>query len=153
MEIQNILQALGTLRPMDMSITMLAFAVVDMWAALSLAAKHKTTLSKTLIKGFLFNLIIILLPYGLNLLALVQPTHGSFDYIQFISVFVTILFIAAVSGSIVANYSAAYPKGKNLLTRFAYKYLPSEILEKQNKHGIRVNDDDVDETEAGKNDE
>lgn len=130
-------QHLGELRPVDLSVTMFAFALIDLWTALALAAKHKSVLSKTLFRGFLFNLVIIMLPYALHWASnQVTPDDASFDYIQVVSVFATTLYLCGVSGSIIANYSAAYPEGKNFVTRFAHKYLENEVSAKKKKHNI-----------------
>lgn len=133
----DIVTHLNELHPIDLSITMFAFTIVDLWTALSLSVKKHSFLSKTLIRGFLQNLILILLPYVLAYIESFTPAENNgFDYIQFISVFVTFIYLCAVSGSIISNYSAAYPVGQNFITKFAYKYFESEIVEKQRKHGI-----------------
>ena len=140
-EIKNvdILGFLQNLRPVDMSIVMLCATFVDIWAALSLSLKAKSTISKSLVKGLVSNLLVILLPFLLNVvvhLAFLEPENADFGYVHWISLLVTVMYLGATVGSITANYSAAYPEGKNFVTRFAYKYLPTEVSEKQKKHGL-----------------
>lgn len=136
---ENALPIIQNLRPVDMSVVMLAFALVDIWTALSLSVKAKSTLSKSLIKGFLFNLLVIMLPFCLNAIkhmAFLEPDGADFGYIHVISVLITFLYLASTAGSIISNYSAAYPESKNVITKLAYRYLPAEVNEKQQKHGI-----------------
>ena len=135
----DILEILKSLRPIDMSLCMLVFSLVDLWTALSLSIKAKTFVSKTLIKGFIFNLLIILLPFILSAVATLSyfsSAGGNLAYIRVLSMLITALYSASAFASIAANYSAAYPEGKNIITKLAYKYLPKEVTEKQDKHGI-----------------
>lgn len=135
----DIIQMLQDLRPLDMSVVMLVFALVDMWTALSLAIKSKSFISKSLIIGFLNNLLIITLPFVLSTLANINTfTNGNthLGYIHILSVVVTVIYLASAFTSIVANYSAAYPESKNLVTKIANKYLPKEVQEKRDKHGV-----------------
>ena len=137
--IENILK----LQPIDMSIVMVVAVILDLWTALTLSIKSRSTVSKTLIKGFSVNLLIIFLPYLLRLTTLSIPGAGKsdFDYVQMVSVGITVLFIITTATSIIANYSACFPESKNFLTKFAYKWLPAEIEKKQEKHGITKYDD------------
>lgn len=137
--IENILK----LQPIDMSIVMVVAVILDLWTALTLSIKSRSTVSKTLIKGFSVNLLIIFLPYLLRLITLSIPEAGKsdFDYVQMVSVGITVLFIVTTATSIIANYSACFPESKNFLTKFAYKWLPAEIEKKQEKHGITKSDD------------
>ena len=137
--IENILK----LQPVDMSIVMAVAVILDLWTALTLSIKARSTISKTLIKGFSVNLLIVFLPYLLRLITLSIPEAGKsdFDYVQMVSVGITVVFIVTTATSIIANYSASFPESKNFLTKFAYKWLPAEIEKKQEKHGISKSDD------------
>lgn len=141
----GLINQLTHLQPTDMSVVMLVFALVDMWAAVSLSIKARSTLSKSLIYGAINNLLIISIPWGLSVLtSLTTTTKTDNAYVNTVSVMVTLLYTASAVTSIMANYSAAYPQGKNWLTKIAYKYIPTEVENKQNKHGIMVdNDTDV----------
>lgn len=135
----GLLNQLTHLRPTDMSIVMLVVALVDLWAAVSLSIKAKSTLSKSLIYGLLNNLLIISIPFGLqSLVSLIPADHVDVTYVTTVSTIVTVLYIVSAVTSIVANYSAAYPQSKNWLTKIAYKYLPQEVANKQDKHGIII---------------
>lgn len=137
----GLINQLTHLQPTDMSVVMLVVALVDMWAAVSLSIKARSTLSKSLIYGAINNLLIISIPWGLSVLtSLTTTTKTDNAYVNTVSVMVTLLYIASAVTSIVANYSAAYPQGKNWLTKIAYKYIPTEVENKQNKHGIMVDD-------------
>lgn len=137
--IENILK----LQPIDMSIVMAVAVILDLWTALTLSIKSRSTVSKTLIKGFSVNLLIVFLPYLLRLITLSIPAAGKsdFDYVQMVSVGITVVFIVTTATSIIANYSASFPESKNFLTKFTYKWLPAEIEKKQEKHGITKSDD------------
>lgn len=141
----GLINQLTHLSPTDMSVVMLVVALVDMWAAVALSIKARSTLSKSLIYGAINNLLIISIPWGLSVLtSLTTTTKTDNAYVNTVSVMVTLLYIASAVTSIVANYSAAYPQGKNWLTKIAYKYIPTEVENKQSKHGITVdNDTDV----------
>lgn len=137
----GLINQLTHLSPTDMSVVMLVVALVDMWAAVSLSIKARSTLSKSLIYGAINNLLIISIPWGLSVLtSLTTTTKTDNAYVNTVSVMVTLLYIASAITSIMANYSAAYPAGKNWLTKIAYKYIPTEVENKQNKHGITVDD-------------
>lgn len=138
-KMDGLINQLTHLRPTDMSIVMLVVALVDLWAAVSLSIKAKSTLSKSLIYGLLNNLLIISIPFGLqSLVSLIPADHVDVTYVNTVSTLVTVLYIVSAVTSIVANYSAAYPQGKNWLTKIAYKYIPTEIENKQDKHGITI---------------
>ena len=133
------LSHLSQLSPEQMSVSMLALAVFDLWTGVSLSIKMKTTLSKSLIKGFMLNLLIVISPICLNILAHLQfiaNEKPDYTYINIISLLITVMYVAASGASAIANYSAAYPQSKNFLTQLAYKYLPNEIQTKQFKHGV-----------------
>ena len=134
------LQLLNQLRPIDLSVTMFAFTVFDLWTALSLTFKNKSLISKRLFTGFATNMLVILLPFVLRVLAMAPAIDDGYpqnvDYIQLLSVGITVMYIASTLSSILANYSAAYPESKNWLTKLTYKLLPAEVVEKQEKHGI-----------------
>ncbi len=137
--IESALHQLSQLSPEQMSISMLALAVFDLWTGVSLSIKMKTTLSKSLIKGFMLNLVIVISPLVLNILAHLQfiaNEKPDFTYINIISLLITLAYMAASGASAIANYSAAYPQSKNFLTQIAYKYLPNEVQTKQAKHGV-----------------
>lgn len=135
----GLINQLTHLRPTDMSIVMLVVALVDLWAAVSLSIKAKSTLSKSLIYGLLNNLLIISIPFGLqSLVSLIPADHVDVTYVNTVSTLVTVLYVVSAFTSIVANYSAAYPQSKNWLTKIAYKYLPQEVANKQDKHGITI---------------
>lgn len=139
----HLIESILKLQPIDMSIVMVVAVILDLWTALTLSIKSRSTVSKTLIKGFSVNLLIIFLPYLLRLTTLSIPGAGKsdFDYVQMVSVGITVLFIVTTATSIIANYSACFPESKNFLTKFAYKWLPAEIEKKQEKHGITKSDD------------
>lgn len=141
MTIEKIFETLNFLTPVDLSLVMLVVSLVDLWAAIGLTIKNRSLISKTLISGFVNNLMIIMLPFGLKALTLTRAewmgSAPSIDYVQFLSILITILYLTTTVTSIIANYSAAYPESKNWLTRFAYKYLPKEVEVKQDKHGIK----------------
>lgn len=136
------LQLLNQLRPIDLSVTMFAFTVFDLWTALSLTFKNKSLISKRLFTGFATNMLVILLPFVLRVLAMAPAIDDGYpqnvDYIQLLSVGITVMYIASTLSSILANYSAAYPESKNWLTKLTYKLLPAEVVEKQEKHGITL---------------
>nr|DAW44219.1 MAG TPA: holin [Caudoviricetes sp.] len=137
--IESALHQLSQLSPEQMSVSMLALAVFDLWTGVSLSIKMKTTLSKSLIKGFMLNLVIVISPLVLNILAHLQfiaNEKPDFTYINIISLLITLAYMAASGASAIANYSAAYPQSKNFLTQIAYKYLPNEVQTKQAKHGV-----------------
>lgn len=137
--IESMVNHLSQLSPEQMSVSMLALAVFDLWTGVSLSIKMKTTLSKSLIKGFMLNLLIVISPICLNILAHLQfiaNEKPDFTYINIISLLITVMYVAASGASAIANYSAAYPQSKNFLTQIAYKYLPNEIQTKQFKHGV-----------------
>lgn len=135
----GLINQLTHLRPTDMSIVMLAVALVDLWAAVSLSIKAKSTLSKSLIYGLINNLLIISIPFGLqSVVSLIPADHADMTYVTTVSTLVTVLYVVSAVTSIVANYSAAYPQSKNWLTKIAYKYLPQEVANKQDKHGITI---------------
>lgn len=135
----GLINQLTHLRPTDMSIVMLVVALVDLWAAVSLSIKVKSTLSKSLIYGLINNLLIISIPFGLqSVVSLIPADHADMTYVTTVSTLVTVLYVVSAVTSIVANYSAAYPQGKNWLTKIAYKYLPQEVANKQDKHGITI---------------
>nr|DAK38644.1 MAG TPA: holin [Caudoviricetes sp.] len=135
----GLLNQLTHLRPTDMSIVMLVVALIDLWAAVSLSIKAKSTLSKSLIYGLINNLLIISIPFGLqSVVALIPADHADTTYVTTVSTIVTVLYVVSALTSIVANYSAAYPQSKNWLTKIAYKYLPQEVANKQDKHGITI---------------
>ena len=144
--IESMLSHLSQLSPEQMSVSMLALAVFDLWTGVSLSIKMKTTLSKSLIKGFMLNLLIVISPICLNILAHLQfiaNEKPDFTYINIISLLITVMYVAASGASAIANYSAAYPQSKNFLTQLAYKYLPNEIQTKQFKHGVLPADEIV----------
>ena len=66
----DLFKTLWGLSPTDLSVIMFVFLVVDLWAALSLTIKKKTFLSKTFIRGLFYNLVIIIAPFGLDVLAI-----------------------------------------------------------------------------------
>lgn len=137
--IESALHQLSQLSPEQMSVSMLALAVFDLWTGVSLSIKMKTTLSKSLIKGFMLNLMIVISPLVLNILAHLQfiaSEKPDFTYINIISLLITVAYVAASGASAIANYSASYPQSKNFLTQIAYKYLPNEVQIKQVKHGV-----------------
>lgn len=134
---EHLFDFLMTLSPTDMSVVMFVFLLVDMWTALSLSIKSKSILSKTLIKGFVFNLLIVVVPFALSVFQHYTAIPGhDYAYIQTLSLFVTVLFLASESISIIANYSAANPEASNFVTRFASKFLGNEIQYKKDKHNI-----------------
>ena len=136
------LQLLNQLRPIDLSVTMFAFTVFDLWTALSLTFKNKSLISKRLFTGYATNMLVILLPFVLRVLAMAPAINDGYpqnvDYIQLLSVGITVMYIASTLSSILANYSAAYPESKNWLTKLTYKLLPAEVVAKQEKHGITL---------------
>lgn len=135
----GLINQLTHLRPTDMSIVMLVVALVDLWAAVSLSVKAKSTLSKSLIYGLINNLLVISIPFGLqSLVSIIPADHADTTYVNTVSMLVTVLYVVSALTSIVANYSAAYPQSKNWLTKIAYKYLPQEVANKQDKHGITI---------------
>lgn len=133
----DLFKTLWGLSPTDLSVIMFVFLVVDLWSALSLTIKKKTFLSKTFIRGLLYNLVIILAPFGLDVLAhLTGPGRvaAKVDYVQFLSLVMVLLYCSASATSIIANYTAAYPEADNLITKFGYRFLPKEIRVKLEKH-------------------
>ena len=136
------LQLLNQLRPIDLSVTMFAFTVFDLWTALSLTFKNKSLISKRLFTGYATNMLVILLPFVLRVLAMAPAIADGYphnvDYIHLLSVGIAVMYIASTLSSILANYSAAYPESKNWLTKLTYKLLPAEVVEKQEKHGITL---------------
>ena len=136
------LQLLNQLRPIDLSVAMFALTVFDLWTALSLTFKNKSLISKRLFTGYATNMLVILLPFVLRVLAMAPAINDGYpqnvDYIQLLSVGIAVMYIASTLSSILANYSAAYPESKNWLTKLTYKLLPAEVVEKQEKHGITL---------------
>lgn len=126
------------LRPIDLSVVMLTFTIVDLWTGLKLALQKNAVLSKRLIRGVLFNITVVITPFLLDLLShfqqfgYVDPTN--FGYIKILSLAVTALYTLSTTTSILANYSATNPEAYNILTRFTNKYLSAELNEKLNKH-------------------
>lgn len=136
----EIIVKLANLKPADYSVLMFIFMCVDLWAAIRLSLKRGSFVSKSLIKGALFNLIIVLLPFAIAILFYLQPT-GDFltvdrSYGQIISAVVCLLYVASSTVSIITNYSAVNPEASNFLARFARKYLPNELLAKDIKHTV-----------------
>lgn len=133
-----IIKLFTELTPVDLSVTMSVFTIVDIWLGLRLALKNKTMVSKALLKGFLYNMFVVLLPFCLAALAHLQPfqtmTTKDVDYIQLLSIVVTVMYICASMTSILANYAALSPDSYNFLTNFANKYFPAEIESKLKKH-------------------
>lgn len=145
----NFITALNSLRPVDLSILMFVVMIIDMWTAIIRAVKNRAVLSKTLIKGCLTNLLLILVPLMLEAVSYyLPPTSKTFDYIQVLSVFVATIYVIGSATSIISNYSAAYPQTKNFITEFAYRYLSSEVADKQRKQGI-VQSGDVNNEQRG----
>ena len=133
----DLYNTLWGLSPTDLSVIMFVFLVVDLWSALSLTIKKKTFLSKTFIRGLFYNLVIIVAPFGLDILAhLTGPGRvaSRVDYVQFLSLVMVGLYCSASATSIIANYTAAYPEADNLITKFGYRFLPKEIRVKLEKH-------------------
>ena len=133
----DLFKTLWGLSPTDLSLIMFVFLVVDLWSALSLTIKKKTFLSKTFIRGLFYNLVIIIAPFGLDVLAhLTEPGRVAYkvDYVQFLSLVMVVLYCSATTTSIIANYTAAYPEADNLITKFGYRFLPQEIRVKLEKH-------------------
>ena len=133
----DLFKTLWGLSPTDLSVIMFVFLVVDLWSALSLTIKKKTFLSKTFIRGLYYNLVIIIAPFGLDVLAhLTGPGRvaSKVDYVQFLSLVMVLLYCSATTTSIIANYTAAYPEADNLITKFGYRFLPQEIRVKLEKH-------------------
>ena len=133
----DLFKTLWGLSPTDLSVIMFVFLVVDLWSALSLTIKKKTFLSKTFIRGLLYNLVIIIAPFGLDILAhLTGPGRvaDKVGYVQFLSIVMVGLYCLATTTSIIANYTAAYPEADNLITKFGYRFLPQEIRVKLEKH-------------------
>lgn len=126
---------LQNLKPMELSVTMFSLYIIDIWLALRLTVTNRTVLSKALIKGWIYNLLMVLSPFILGLLQDVSGPSES-NYIQVLALFFTVVFISSVAASIVANYAAAYPYSYNWLTKLVYEYLPEEVRAKQAKHGI-----------------
>ena len=126
---------LQNLKPMELSVTMFSLYIIDIWLALRLTVTNRTILSKALIKGWIYNLIMVLSPFILGLLQDVSGPSES-NYIQVLALFFTVVFVSSVATSIVANYAAAYPSSYNWLTKLVYEYLPEEVRAKQEKHGI-----------------
>ena len=130
-------KTLWGLSPTDLSLIMFVFLVVDLWSALSLTIKKKTFLSKTFIRGLYYNLVIIIAPFGLDVLAHLTEqgrVADKVDYVQFLSLVMVVLYCSATTTSIIANYTAAYPEADNLITKFGYRFLPQEIRVKLEKH-------------------
>ena len=136
------LQLLNQLRPIDLSVAMFALTVFDLWTALSLTFKNKSLISKRLFTGYATNMLVVLLPFVLRVLAMAPAINDGYpqnvDYIQLLSVGIAVMYIASTLSSILANYSAAYPESKNWLTKLTYKLLPAEVVAKQEKHGITL---------------
>ena len=133
----DLFKTLWGLSPTDLSVIMFVFLVVDLWSALSLTIKKKTFLSKTFIRGLFYNLVIIVAPFGLDVLAHLSGqgrVADKVDYVQFLSLVMVLLYCSASSTSIIANYTAAYPEADNLITKFGYRFLPQEIRVKLEKH-------------------
>ena len=133
----DLFKTLWGLSPTNLSVIMFVFLVVDLWSALSLTIKKKTFLSKTFIRGLYYNLVIIIAPFGLDVLAhLTGPGRvaSKVDYVQFLSLVMVLLYCSATTTSIIANYTAAYPEADNLITKFGYRFLPQEIRVKLEKH-------------------
>lgn len=87
----GLINQLTHLRPTDMSIVMLVVALVDLWAAVSLSVKAKSTLSKSLIYGLINNLLIISIPFGLqSLVSLIPADHADTTYVNTVSMLVTV---------------------------------------------------------------
>jgi hypothetical protein len=131
---------LANLKPADYSVLMFIFMCVDLWAAIILSVKRGSFVSKRLIKGALFNLLIVMLPLVVAILFYLLPT-GEFltvdrSYGQVISAVVCLLYVSSSTVSIITNYSAANPEASNFLARFARKYLPNELLAKEVKHTV-----------------
>lgn len=129
---------LKDLRPIDLSVVMLTFTIVDLWTGLRLALQKNAVLSKRLIRGVLFNVTVVITPFLLDLLTHVQSfgyvDQTNFGYIKVLSLAVTALYTLSTTTSILANYSAANPEAYNILTRFTNKYLSAELNEKLKKH-------------------
>lgn len=129
---------LKDLRPIDLSVVMLTFTIVDLWTGLRLALQKNTVLSKRLIRGVLFNFTVVMTPFLLDLLSHFQQfgyvDTTSFGYIKILSLAVTALYTLSTTTSILANYSATNPEAYNILTRFTNKYLSAELNEKLMKH-------------------
>ena len=135
--IKEVFKTLWGLNPTDLSVIMFVFLVVDLWSALSLTIKKKTFLSKTFIRGLFYNLVIIVAPFGLDIVAhFTESGRGGapVDYVQFLSLVMVLLYCSASATSIIANYTAAYPEADNLITKFGYRFLPQEIRIKLEKH-------------------
>ena len=133
----NLFKTLWGLSPTDLSLIMFVFLVVDLWSALSLTIKKKTFLSKTFIRGLFYNLVIIIAPFCLDVLAHLTGqgrVADKVDYVQFLSLVMVVLYCSATTTSIIANYTAAYPEADNLITKFGYRFLPQEIRVKLEKH-------------------
>ena len=133
----DLFKTLWGLSPTDLSVIMFVFLVVDLWSALSLTIKKKTFLSKTFIRGLYYNLVIIIAPFGLDVLAHLTEqgrVADKIDYVQFLSLVMVVLYCSATTTSIIANYTAAYPEADNLITKFGYRFLPQEIRVKLEKH-------------------
>ena len=133
----DLFKTLWGLSPTDLSVIMFVFLVVDLWSALSLTIKKKTFLSKTFIRGLFYNLVIIIAPFGLDVLAHLSGqclVTDKVDYVQFLSLVMVLLYCSASATSIIANYTAAYPEADNLITKFGYRFLPQEIRVKLEKH-------------------
>lgn len=129
---------LKDLRPIDLSVVMLTFTIVDLWAGLRLALQKNAVLSKRLIRGVLFNFTVVITPFLLDLLSHVHSFGyvdlTNFGYIKVLSLAVTALYTLSTTTSILANYSATNPEAYNILTRFTNKYLSAELNEKLKKH-------------------
>ena len=126
------------LRPIDLSVVMLTFTIVDLWTGLRLALQKNTVLSKRLIRGVLFNFTVVITPFLLDVLSHFQQfgyvDTTNFGYINILSLAVTALYTLSTTTSILANYSATNPEAYNILTRFTNKYLSAELNEKLKKH-------------------
>lgn len=133
--IKEFFEVLLTLRPVDLSVVMLAFTLFDTWTALILSIRKGSTLSKRFINGLFANIVAILTPFIIDGLVHHIPGQApAFNYSQVLSLVVAVLYCVATAASIIANYTAANPEAENWITRFALKHLPAEIQSKLDKH-------------------
>lgn len=139
---EQILAKLAALKPTDYSVLMFIFMCVDLWAAIRLSLNRGSFISKRLIKGALFNLLVVLLPFAVAILFYLLPSNEFLavdrSYGQIISMVICVLFCSSSTASIIANYSAVNPEASNFLARFARKYLPNELLAKDIKHTVET---------------
>lgn len=130
---KTVLSFVYTMRPADMTLLMFVLCVFDLWAALRLSAKNKSGfLSKALIQGYAYDLLMITIPIALSSPMISGESNHMIIFV--ISLATMVLYSIGTISSILANYAALYPSDSNAFIRYIYRILEREIrtkLEKQ----------------------